>query len=78
MSCSAGELPILNVPVVEVASEDTVRVQWAEVSPENCIVTSYVIKYKSEKVSVWSEVSILVKLLDRANIFFKDEKVSSF
>ncbi|VDK28542.1 unnamed protein product, partial [Gongylonema pulchrum] len=55
ISAAAEELPVLAVPMVEVVSSDTVRLQWTEVAVEKCNVTSFVVKYKSEKGSVWSE-----------------------
>uniref|UniRef100_A0A915PMX8 Titin n=1 Tax=Setaria digitata TaxID=48799 RepID=A0A915PMX8_9BILA len=53
------ELPILNTPAVEVLNGDAVRVQWMEVNSEKCDITSYVVKYKSEKSSVWSEKEVM-------------------
>ncbi|CAG9530817.1 unnamed protein product, partial [Cercopithifilaria johnstoni] len=54
----AAELPILSLPTVELVSGDTVRVQWIDVMEESCNVTSYVIMYKSENASLWSEKEI--------------------
>ncbi|VDK68030.1 unnamed protein product, partial [Onchocerca ochengi] len=54
----AAELPVLSLPTVEVINEDAVRVQWNEITDENCNVTSYVIMYKSEQASLWSEKEI--------------------
>ncbi|KAK6109173.1 Immunoglobulin I-set domain family protein [Brugia pahangi] len=54
----AAELPVLSLPTVEVVSGDAVSVQWIEAPREDCNVTSYVIRYKSEKASVWSEKEI--------------------
>ncbi|VDO31040.1 unnamed protein product, partial [Onchocerca flexuosa] len=53
-----AELPVLSLPTVEVISEDAVRVQWNEITDENCNVTSYLIRYKSEQASLWSEKEI--------------------
>uniref|UniRef100_A0A158Q6S8 Fibronectin type-III domain-containing protein n=1 Tax=Elaeophora elaphi TaxID=1147741 RepID=A0A158Q6S8_9BILA len=54
----AAELPVLSPPKVEIVSNNAVRVQWIEVTDESCNVTSYVMKYKSENASVWSEKEI--------------------
>ncbi|VBB25891.1 unnamed protein product, partial [Acanthocheilonema viteae] len=52
-----AELPILSLPTVEVVG-DAVRLQWTDITDENCNVTSYVIMYKSENASFWSEKEV--------------------
>ncbi|VDN06565.1 unnamed protein product, partial [Thelazia callipaeda] len=55
---AVANLPVLNLPTIEVISGNAVLVHWTEAESDECNIISYVVQYKSEKSTFWTAKEI--------------------